>query len=167
MSDDFSLGRIVWERLDERVSKNSQAHRRNLEAKNKITDVIIPAVTKGSKVNQTVLAAIREIYTVIEDGDEESSQILEELNLVRDSLDITTSLLEQAGLDLPNIQLIAGNDKVWLGNHLPTIKRALEVFNTLPATTGDISLFEQALDSLDLERFEEIAHAVKRSGNKR
>ena len=166
MDEDFSLGHMVWKRLDERASQNTQAHQRNLEAKNKITDVIIPAVSRGTKVNVAVLAALREIYTVIEDGDEEQSQTLGELEEVRGLLEITTTMLEKAGLDIDNIQTIARNDKLWLGNHLPTMKVALNVFNLAPQE-HDVSLFEQALDSLEKERFEDIAHAVKRSGEKR
>ena len=159
MADDFSLGHMVWKRLDERASQNAQAHQRNIQAKNKITDVIIPAVSRGSKVNQTVLAAIREIYTVIEEGDEEQSQTLIELQSVRDTLEITINMLEQAGLDIANIQTIARNDEIWLGDHLETIKRALTVFN--------LQKLEVALDELDTERFEDIAHTVRRSGQKR
>ena len=166
MDEDFSLGHMVWKRLDERASQNAQAHQRNLEAKNKITDIIIPAVSRGTKVNVAVLAALREIYTVIEDGDEEQSQTLGELEEVRGLLEITTTMLEKAGLDIDNIQTIARNDKLWLGNHLPTMKVALNVFNLAPQE-HDVSLFEQALDSLEKERFEDIAHAVKRSGEKR
>lgn len=159
MSDDFALGKRLWDRLDKRASSNTETRRRNLEAKNKITDVIIPAVSRGTKVNQTVLAAIREIYTVIEDGDEEQSQTLIELQSVRDTLEITINMLEQAGLDITNIQTIARNDEIWLGDHLATIKRALTVFN--------LQKLEVALDELDTERFEDIAHTVRRSGQKR
>jgi len=67
--------------------------------------------------------------------------------------------LDQAGLDLANIQTFGSNDEIWLGDHLATIKRALTVFN--------LQKLEVALDELDTERFEDIAHTVRRSGQKR
>ena len=158
MDEDFALGKRLWERLDQRASKNAQVHQRNLEAKNKINDVIMPAITRGSKVNQSVLAAIREIYTIIEDGDEEQSQTFSELELVRDSLGVAMAMLEEAGFDIANIQTFS-NDEIWLADHLPTIKRMVDIVN--------LQKLEVALDEAKKERFEDFAHAVKRSGEKR
>ena len=154
MSD---FGTRLIQRLEKAKGRNQVALENNQMAKERIVKAL-PILEKDLQGNQIVLAALREIYSVLEADGEELQSVYAELKIACDSLETATNLLEQAGFDFANIQTFS-NDEIWLGNHLPTIKRALDVFN--------ISLFEQALDDLEKERFEDIAHAVQRSGQKR
>ena len=151
------FGTRLIQRLEKAKTRNQQVLNSNRTAKDKL-DKILPILSKNLKGNQAIMAAWREIYSVLEADGEELQTVYAELKLTCDSLETATNLLEQAGYDFSNIQQFS-NDEIWLGNHLPTIKRALDVFS--------ISLFEQALDVLEKERFEDIAHAVQRSGQKR
>lgn len=136
-------------------------------AKKKITVKVVPALERDVKGNEIALAAIREVYNLLEADGEARQSNIEELKETEVLLEKAATMLEQAGFDFANIKTIAANDDIWLGHHLPTIKQALAVFSITPMDDGNISLFEQALDSLEKERFEDIAHAVKRSGEKR
>lgn len=162
MSD---FGAILLQRLDKAENRNQQISNHSHTALERL-DKVLPVLSKRFKGDEAIMAVIREVYSVLEEGAEESQSTITEIKQARDSLDIALNLLKQAGYDIANIQTFS-KDEIWLGDHLPTIKRALEVFNTKPAEQGEESLFDQALDSLENERFVEIAHAVKRSGEKR
>lgn len=163
MSDDF--GARLIQRLEEAADRNQQVLRKNEIARDKL-EKALPVLTKTLKGNHVILEAMKEIYTTLQADGEELSATLIELEQAKDSLQIATKLLTQANYDFSNIQTFS-DDEVWLGNHLPTIRRALEVFSVIPQDDNNISLFEQALDDLEKERFEDIAHTVKRSGHKR
>lgn len=165
MSDELAYAARLISRLDAAQERNQQISSHNLTALERL-DKALPVLSKRLKGDEAIMAVIREVYSVLEEGAEESQSTITEIKQARDSLETALNLLKQAGYDISNIQTFT-KDKIWLGNHLPTIKQALEVFNTKPASEGEISLFDQALDSLDKERFEDIAHAVKRSGDKR
>lgn len=164
MSDEVAYAARLIARLDEAANRNQQIFNKDQSALDKLNKVL-PTLSKRLKGDEVVMAAIREIYSVLEEGAEESQSTIVELKEAKDSLEMATNLLKQADYDFANIQTFS-NPEIWLGNHLPTIKRALNIFNLVPFE-DNISLFEQALDSLEKERFEDIAHAVKRSGQKR
>lgn len=164
MSDEAYADRLT-RRLDEAASRNQLIADKDLTALEKLNKVIITS-TKGLRGDEAVMAVLREVYSILEENAEESQSNIEELKEARDLIQMSCKLLEDADFDFANIETAFGAEEIWLGDHLPTIKRALNVFNLIPRD-NDISLFEQALDSLDKERFEDIAHTVKRSGKKR
>lgn len=154
MSD---FGTRLIKRLEEAANRNQQIRDKNQTAKEKL-EKALPVLTRSLKGNQIVLEAIREIYGALEaDGEERQSTIVE-LNEAKDSLEMAVNLLDQAGYDFSNIQQFS-NDEIWLGDHLPTIKRVVEIVN--------LQKLETALDEAENERFIDFAHAVKRSGQKR
>lgn len=179
MTTDY--GRLLIQRLDEAeartvktLSTSNIALRNTDIAKEKLVKVL-PILEKDLKGNQIVLAAIREIYNTLEADGEELSTAISELketdellHTAKDSLKLTIDLLEDAGFDFINIKTFS-KDEIWLGNHLPTIIRALQVFNLTPMDDGNASLFEQALTSpkLEQERFEDISHTIQRAGRMR
>lgn len=162
MSD---FGKLLIRRLEKAADRNQGVLDNNKAAVHKL-DIVLPILEKDTEGNQIALAAMREVYSLLETDGEIRQSTIAELKEAKDLLQKSATLLEQAGFDFANIQTIS-NDEIWLGEHLPTIKRALEVFSTKPAAEGETPLFDQALDSLEPERFEDIAHAVKRSGEKR
>lgn len=164
MSDEAYATRLT-RRLDEAAKRNQLIANKDLTALEKLNKVIITS-TKGLRGDEAVMAALREIYSILEENAEESQSTIVELKEARDLIEMSCKLLADADFDFANIETAFGADEIWLGNHLPTIKRALNIFNLIPQE-HDVSLFEQALDSLEKERFEDIAHTVKRSGQKR
>lgn len=165
MSDDEAYATRLIRRLDGAARRNQLIANKDLTALEKLNKVITTSI-KGLKGDEAVMAVLREVYSILEENAEESQSTIVELKEARDLIQMSCKLLEDAGFDFANIGTAFGAEDVWLGNHLPTIKLALNIFNLIPRD-NDISLFEQALDSLDKERFEDIAHAVKRSGQKR
>lgn len=165
MSDELAYADRLIKRLEAAENRNQQISNHSITALEKL-DKVLPVLSKRFKGDEAMMALIREVYSVLEEGAEESQSTITEIKEARDSLEITINMLKEAGYDFANIQQFS-NPKIWLGSHLPTIKRALEIFDTQPAAEGEIPLFDQALDSLSKERFEDIAHAVKRSGEKR
>lgn len=153
-----SFGKRVIARLDIVSARNKKVLDRTEKAKEILSNKVMPIVNKNLKTNEFLKGALREIYSVLEEDGEELSQAHLELQETTTSLAAAVKLLEDAGFDFANIQTIS-QENIWLGNHLPTIKRAVEIF--------DIPLLEIALDESDQERFEDIAHAVQRSGKKR
>jgi hypothetical protein len=167
--EDYSA-RLI-QRLEEASVRNDQvlrnseiARTKNELARAKLSQAL-PVLSKTFQGNQVILSAIHEIHKALEEDGKELSNAIIELKQVKDLLETATDSLEtaikllaQAGFDFANIQTFSKGE-VWLGNHLPTIRRAIDVFN--------IPLLEIALDDADKERFEDIAHAVKRSGEKR
>lgn len=165
MNNEDALGTRLLARLDQATSRNQKVINNNKIAIKQI-DKVLPRADKLLGGNSVISEAMHLIADTLREDGEELSQMNGELLEAKAALEVSNSLLAQAGLDFSNIQTFA-KDEIWLGDHLPTIKRALNVFNLVPKGAGDVSLFEQALDSLEKERFEDIAHAVKRSGQKR
>ena len=154
MSD---FGTRLIQRLEEATKRNQQVFDRSESAKAKLAKAL-PILTKELEGNKIVLAAMREIYNALEADGEELSTVILELKQAKDSLEVATTLLEQAGFDFSNIATFS-NDEIWLADHLPTIKRVVDIVN--------LQKLEVALDEVGKERFEDIAHTVKRSGQKR
>lgn len=121
------FGRRLMARLQEATDRNQQIQSRNERAKEKLNKAM-PAIAKSLQGNQVVLAAMREIYGALEADGEELSTAIVELKEARDSLEMALNMLEQADFDFANIQTLS-QDSVWLAEHEPTIKRALEIFN--------------------------------------
>lgn len=156
MSD---FGSQLLARLDKATNRNEKVQKNNEQALEKL-DRNLPTLNRSLQGNQVALAAIREVYSALEGDGEELQTVIVELKEAKDQLEITKSLLEQAGYDFANIgTAFGGGHDVWIGNHLPTIKKVVD--------SVDIPLFEIALDEAEKERFEDISHAVMRSGKKR
>lgn len=151
------FGKRLIGRLDEATNRNKQALAKNEKARQNLSKVL-PSITKSLQGNQVVMAAMREIYSSLEADGEELSTVIGELEDAKSSLEIATTLLDQANFDFANISTFA-NDEIWLGDHLPTIKRVVDIVN--------LQKLEVALDEADQHRFEDFAHAVRRSGQKR
>jgi len=154
MSD---FGNRLLARLSVATDRNQQVLKKNEKAKEKLSRNL-PTLSRVLQGNQVALAAIREVYGALETDGEELQTVIVELKESRDLLDLAKNLLEQADYDFANIQTFS-NDEIWLADHLPTIKRVVAIVN--------LQKLEVALDEADKERFEDIAHAVKRSGEKR
>jgi len=154
MSD---FGARLIRRLQAAADRNQQVLEKNQGAKDKLAKVL-PILEKDLQGNQIALAAMREVYNLLEADAEVRQSTIAELKEARDLLEKSATLLEQAGFDFSNIQQFS-NDEIWLGDHLPTIKRVVDIVN--------LQKLEVALDEADKERFEDFAHAVKRSGEKR
>lgn len=152
-----NFGAVLIRRLTAAANR-SQTVLDNDRAVTKKLDMVIPVLEKDAEGNQVALAAMREVYNLIERDAEASQSTITELKEAKDLLEKSILLLEQAGFDFDNIRTFS-NDEVWLGDHLDTIKRFVEIVN--------IQKLEVALDEAAKERFEDIAHAVKRSGEKR
>ena len=124
MSD---FGARLIQRLDEAADRNRQVLAKNTKAKERLSKTLT-SLSKTLQGNQVVLRALREIYSALEaDGEELQSTIIE-LKEAKDCLEIATNLLNQADYDFANIQSFS-KDEVWLAEHPPTIRRALEIFN--------------------------------------
>lgn len=151
------FGARLIQRLNEAVGRNEQIFSQNEKAKQRLKKVL-PDLSKNLQGNDVYLRALAEIYSAMQtDGEVLQGNIIE-LKEAIVSLEFATNLLEQAGYDMANIQTFS-KDEIWLGDHLDTIKRFVEIVN--------LQKLEVALDEADKERFEDIAHAVKRSGEKR
>lgn len=154
MSD---FGRRLIGRLEKATDRNKQVLANNEKARESLGKAL-PIIDKNLQGNQIVLAAMREVYSALEADGEELSTVKADLEEAKARLEISDGLLEQAGYDFANIQQFS-NDEIWLGDHLPTIKRVVDIVN--------LQKLEVALDEVDQERFVDFAHAVRRSGKKR
>lgn len=157
MSDEVAYAARLIGRLDEAAARNQNISNHNHTALERL-DKVLPVLSKRFKGDEAIMAVIREVYSVLEEGAEESQSTITEIKQARDSLEIALNLLKQAGYDIANIQTFS-NDEIWLGDHLATIERFVDIVN--------LQKLEVALDKAKNERFEDIAHAVKRSGEKR
>ncbi len=146
MSKEEALGPRLLARLDEATDRNRQVLQKSERAKEKLGKNL-PTLSKVLQGNQIALAAIREVYGALEADGEELQTVIVELKEAKDLLDVAKSLLEQAGFDFANIQVFS-QEQVWLSDHPPTIKRALEIFN--------LSKVKQALKEIAPTRLEEL-----------
>jgi hypothetical protein len=151
------FGARLIKRLEQAATRNQQALDNSQGAKEKLAKVL-PILERDKQGNQIALAAMREVYSLLEADGETRQTTIEELKEAKGLLEKSAALLEQAGFDFDNIRTIS-NDEIWLADHLETIKRVVAIVN--------LQKLEVALDELEQERFEDFAHAVKRSGEKR
>ncbi len=145
MTDEAYGARLV-QRLEQAADRNRIVLENNRRIKAKL-DKALPILTKNLKGNEVVLAAMREVYSALEKDGEELQSTIVELKLARDSLDIAASMLEQAGFDFANIQSFS-KDEIWIAEHSPTIKRALETFN--------LDKLKVELDSIERNRRQDL-----------
>jgi hypothetical protein len=140
MSDDF--GARLIQRLEEAADRNRQVLDKNVKAKEKMAKTLA-TLSKTLQGNQVILRALREIYGALEADGEELQATIIELKEAKDCLEIATNLLNQANYDFANIQSFS-KDEVWLAEHPPTIRRALEIFN--------LNKLKVELDTIDKNR---------------
>lgn len=141
----------LLDRLGEATNRNQQILNKNEQAKQKL-NAALPTIANSLQGNQVVLAALREVYGALEADGEELSTVILDLKEAQTSLDFATNMLEQAGYDFDNIKSFS-QDEIWLADHLPTIKRAMDIFN-LPKT-------KQALQDMKPGRFQEWVELIE------
>lgn len=157
MENDQDYAAILIQRLDEAAARNELTYDHNNSALVKL-DKVIPLISKSSEGDSIVMAALREIYSVLEEGAEEMQSTISELKEARNSLEVSTNLLKQAGYDIANIQTF-NKEKVWFAHHYPTVKLTVAIV--------DLPLLERALVESEDGRFKDIDNTVKRSRKKR
>lgn len=164
MTMEVPFAKRLLARLSDVANRDEQVLANNKEVVGHIKKAM-PIIDQTLEGNEASMIAIREVvgllkvaYGVLESDAEALSQTKAELKEARDVIETSNKLLEQGGHDLANIQTFS-NDEIWLGDHLPTIKRVVDIVN--------LQKLEVALDEADQERFVDIAHAVRRSGKKR
>lgn len=164
MTMEVPFAKRLLARLGDVANRDEQVLANNKEVAVRIKKAM-PIIDQTLGGKEASMIAIREVvgllkvaYDVIESDAEALSQTKAELNEARDVIEISNKLLEQGGHDLANIRTFS-NDEIWLGDHLETIKRVVDIVN--------LQKLEVALDEVDKDRFEDFAHAVQRSGQKR
>mgnify|MGYP001616751836 FL=1 len=165
MTEEIPFAKRLLSRMNTAINRDEQVLSNNKRVVAHIQKAM-PTIDQTLGGNEASMIAIREAYGllkeaygVLEADAEALSETKAELSEAVGALEVSNNLLEQAGFDFKNIQTAFGNDEAWFGNHFPTIKRIVNVVN--------LDLFEMAFDEEENERFEDIAHAVKRSGKKR